>query len=493
MRYLRLCFPLLLLGCTHPAAAQSDATPPNILVIIGDDMGVETLSSYGVGAATAVTPNLDQLAARGVRFERFWSQAACSPTRAAILTGRYGFRTGVVTPLYYGWSSMDPVIVPEPAVPAGSPRELDFTPRAPVPAGVDATMGTLPPGFPVPKGPLRDELMLPAILKSLPANYATAAIGKWHLADLDNGNLDHPNHVGFDYFSGTMYGSPKSYFAWRHVENGRLSAATGYVDSRAINDAKSWIASREDRPWFVWLGFTSPHTPLHLPPEELLRSNARELAPDEVSAENARPYFFAQIEAMDTLIGDLLGSMSRDTIDNTVVIFLGDNGTASWDQPPAPRDPRRVKMTVYEGGVAVPLIIAGPNIDGGQVRRPLAHAVDLFATIIELAGGTVADNVPDSIAIDSVSMTPYLSGSITTNRRDWVLTEITFGLALSRAIRNERYKLILQKGQQEFYDLENDPNEKSAINLTSLSQIEKANYEELRAIYKQLIEQPEAQ
>ena len=263
MRYLRLCFPLLLLGCTHPAAAQSDATPPNILVIIGDDMGVETLSSYGVGAATAVTPNLDQLAARGVRFERFWSQAACSPTRAAILTGRYGFRTGVVTPLYYGWSSMDPVIVPEPAVPAGSPRELDFTPRAPVPAGVDATMGTLPPGFPVPKGPLRDELMLPAILKSLPANYATAAIGKWHLADLDNGNLDHPNHVGFDYFSGTMYGSPKSYFAWRHVENGRLSAATGYVDSRAINDAKSWIASREDRPWFVWLGFTSPHTPLH--------------------------------------------------------------------------------------------------------------------------------------------------------------------------------------------------------------------------------------
>ena len=113
-RHLWVSFTLLLLGCTNPAEQQSDPGPPNILVIIGDDMGVETMSSYGIGTPTAVTPNLDQLAARGMRFERFWSQAACSPTRAAILTGRYGFRTGVVTPLYYGWSKMDPAIVPQP-------------------------------------------------------------------------------------------------------------------------------------------------------------------------------------------------------------------------------------------------------------------------------------------------------------------------------------------------------------------------------------------
>ena len=359
MRQLLAIF-LLLLGCTDPTDPQSGRSAPNILVILGDDMGVETLSAYDIGTPTAVTPNLDQLAARGMRFERFWSQAACSPTRAAILTGRYGFRTGVVTPLFYGWSKMDPAIVPQPSVPAGSPREIDFTPRAPVPDGVDFTMSSLPPTFPTPKGPANDELMLPAILKSLPAKYATAAIGKWHLADFHNGNLKHPNHVGFDYFSGTVYGSPKSYFAWRHLENGQLSAATGYVDSRVIDDAKKWIGQQTDHPWFVWLGFTSPRTLLHRPPMELLHSAARDLDPDAVAPENAQAYFLAQIEAMDTLIGELLSSMSQETLDNTYIIFLGDNGTASWDQPPAPRDPRRVKMTVYEGGVAVPLIIAGP-------------------------------------------------------------------------------------------------------------------------------------
>ena len=489
MRCIWLSFALLLSGCTNPAEQHSDSVPPNILVLIGDDMGVETLSSYGVGTPTAVTPNLDELAARGMRFERFWSQAACSPTRAAILTGRYGFRTGVVTPLYYGWSSMDLALVPQPSVPAGSPREIDFTPRAQVPAGVDATMGALPPGFPTPRGPASDELMLPAILKSLPANYATAAIGKWHLADFANGNLNHPNQAGFDYFSGTMYGSPKSYFAWRHVENGILSAATGYVDSRAVNDATEWIGKQTGKPWFVWLGFTSPHTPVHFPPRELLHSAAKDLDPDALTPENAQAFFLAQIEAMDTLIGELLGSMSPETLDNTVIFFLGDNGTARWDQPPAPRDPARVKMTVYEGGVAVPLIVAGPGIDAGQMRKPLAHVVDLFATIIELAGSTVTKNVPDHTAIDSVSMMPWLSGSATGSRRDWVLTEITFGLAPSRAIRNERYKLILQNEQQEFYDLDDDPNEESALDLWSLSPVEMDNYDELRATLNQLIEQ----
>ena len=491
MRCIWLSFALLLSGCTDPAEQHADAAPPNILVLIGDDMGVETLASYGVGTPTAVTPNLERLAARGLRFERFWSQAACSPTRAAILTGRYGFRTGVVTPLYYGWSKMDPLLVPQPSVPPGSPREIDFTPRARVPDGVDATMGTLPPGFPTPGGPASDELMLPAILKSLPANYATAAIGKWHLADFDNGNLHHPNHVGFDYFSGTMYGSPKSYFAWRHVENGRLSGETGYIDSRVVGDATKWISQQTDRPWFAWISFTSPHTPVHLPPRELLHSAAKNLDPDALTPENAQAYFLAQIEAMDTLIGDLLGSMSQETLDNTYIFFLGDNGTARWDQPPAPRDPERVKMTVYEGGVTVPLIVAGPGIDAGQVRKPLAHVVDLFATIIELAGGTVAKNVTAYTAIDSVSMTPYLSGSGSGSRRDWVLTEITFGLAPSRAIRNERYKLILQKDQQEFYDLLTDPNETNALDLAGLSQFEQQNYEQLRESYTRIVEQAE--
>lgn len=484
-RCLWICL-LLLFGCADPNPTQPES-PPNILVLIGDDMGVETLSSYGVGSVTAVTPNLDQLAVRGIRFERFWSQPACSPTRTAILTGRYGFRTGVVSPLFYAWGRMDPTIVPNPIKPPDAHKELDFMPSAPFPPDLDKTASMLPPDFPMPRGPATSELMLPEILKSLPANYATAAIGKWHLADLNNGNLDHPNRAGFDYFSGTMYGSPKSYFAWRHVENGVLSAASGYVDSRAVEDAKQWIGYQSDKPWFVWLGFTSPHTPAHLPPRELLRSDARLLDPDAITHENTQPYFFAQIEAMDTLIGDLLQSMPQETIDNTYIIFVGDNGTATWDQPPAPRDPRRVKMTVYEGGVAVPLFIAGPKIESGQVRRPLAHAVDLFSTIIELAGGTVTEAVPEDITVDSVSMTPYLLGAEIESKRDWVMTEITFNRLPARAIRNERYKLILQRDREEFYDLENDPNELNALNLASLSGTELESYRTLGAQLNELL------
>ena len=215
------------------------------------------------------------------------------------------------------------------------------------------------------------------------------------------------------------------------------------------------------------MSFTSPHTPAHLPPTDLLASDAGNLDPDALTIENTQPYFLAQIEAMDTLIGDLLDSMSSEVRDNTYIIFLGDNGTASWDQPPAPRDRRKVKMTVYEGGVVVPLIIAGPGIAGGRMEKPLAHAVDLFGTIIELAGGTIENSIPHDIIIDSHSLTPYLFE--TPHRaRDWVLTEITFGRAPSRGLRDERYKLVLKGDHEEFYDLQADPYEESALDPATL-------------------------
>ena len=137
----------------------------------------------------------------------------------------------------------------------------------------------------------------------------------------------------------------------------------------------------------------------------------------------------------------------------------------------------------------MPLIIAGPDVDSGQVQRPLAHAVDLFATIIELAGGAMTDAAPENTAIDSVSMVPYLSGADTESRRDWVMTEITFGRIPARAIRNEKYKLILQRGQEELYDLQSDPHEINRLNLASLSETELENYRELSATLNQMTEQ----
>ena len=105
--------------------------------------------------------------------------------------------------------------------------------------------------------------------------------------------------------------------------------------------------------------------------------------------------------------------------------------------------------TAYEGGVAGPLIVAGPGIEAGAVKNPLAHAVDLFATIIELGHGDTSSAVPQGIEIDSASMKPHLLTSETKSARDWVLTEIRFGPQASFAMRDERYKLVIKNKQEE--------------------------------------------
>ncbi len=467
---------LVVTGLLYCASANS---APNILVILADDMGTEVLGSYGFGSPTAVTPTLDRLASEGVRFERFWSQPTCTPSRAAALTGRYAHRTGVMSPLRHYWALLD-APVPEPPVHATT--ELYYTPLALEESG-EAEV-TRPPPPPLPdgrsRGLPRQELLLPQVLKSLPEPYATAAIGKWHLTDLVNGGVDHPNSVGFDYYSGSLFGLPASYFAWRHVENGRITAESGYIDRRVTQDAIRWIGEQGEAPWFLWLSFSNPHVPLHLPPRDLLSSNARELEPNFEGEENNQAYFLAQVEAMDTLIGQLLDGIPESVLDNTYVIFLGDNGTDKWVDPPVPRDPDRVKITVYEGGINVPLIVTGPGVSGGRVERPLAHVVDLFATVLELAGADFAEALPESLVIDSVSMASYLFEEGLPSRRSWVLSEGRIANIGGTAIRDERYKLLAMPDREEFYDMEADPNELTPLSPQALSGEARNAYDRLK-------------
>ena len=223
------------LAAQQPPAARSAAQPkpPNILLIIGDDMGIETLRSFGVGADTAATPNLDRLAASGVRFNRYFSQPVCSPTRATMLTGRYGFRTGVGLPT--GDGSVAGPMPPTPPVPAGSPREGGRGQAAASrgrPGGAGAGRGGAGQGDAAAQGApgLRlDEFTLPKAFSAHPElGYATAVIGKWHLADRSNGWEKHPNLAGFEHFSGGLRGFPEGYFGWVKDVNGTLSGATGY-------------------------------------------------------------------------------------------------------------------------------------------------------------------------------------------------------------------------------------------------------------------------
>jgi arylsulfatase A-like enzyme len=461
---------------------------PNFIVLIGDDMGVETLSAYGIGDTPAVTPNLDQLAERGVLFEHFWAQPICSPTRATLVTGRYGFRTNVLLPVF---PRDDLFPAQRPPVADDTRAELQYHP---ITGFIEpgTPQGGLPPfikpGSPADGGLPVDEITLPAVLKSLPANYATAAVGKWHLSDSANGWLDHPNLAGFDHYSGVLLGEGDSYQRWLHAEDGKASGESGYIDSRTVDDGIEWLKSRADneRPWLLWVGFVNPHVPIHLPPKELLHSE-QALALDQsgLTPENARPYVMAMVEAMDTLIGRLLDAVPADELDNTWVIFLGDNGSARWAQPTAPFDDGRVKMTVYEGGVRTPLIVAGPRIANPDHSSALVNSVDVFNTIIELAGGSVAAAIGDERQIDGVSFVNVLEGGV--GSRDWIFADTTWGGTYTHAIRNQRFKLVTGKGGEELFDLIEDPWEMRNLLEGELDEDATAGYAKLAAVLEGLL------
>jgi arylsulfatase A-like enzyme len=416
----------------------------------------------------------------------FWAQHACSPTRVATLTGRYAYRTGVYIPLGADWDALD--ITEHPQKANSDSKELDNHPGGYLPANEYITYLSASPGNPRP-GPSLDEVMLPRALKNLDASYNTAAFGKWHMGTRSNGLENHPRLVGFDHFSGVPFGTSGSYFAWHHNENGNISNRYGYVDQRTTDDAAAWIHQQGDDPWFVWLSYVNPHTPIHKPPTELLSPETNKLDPQNFAIEDSRAYFFAQIEALDTLVGQLMQQIPAHVLENTYVIFFGDNGTVKWDRPPGPRDLEKYKGTAYEGGLNVPAIITGPGIAAGQEKTVLAHVVDLYATIIELAGGVTEEVVPADTRLDSVSLVDVLHTESRQSRREWVLAEQELGPSKHDAIRDHEFKLIIDRHStaEEFYHLASDPLENKPLDLNSLNETEKTHYDRLKMQYAEFM------
>ena len=453
------------------SAANQASAAPNILLILADDMGVEALSVYGLGETAPTTATIDALARDGVLFRNFWSQPVCSPTRATIMTGRYGFRTGVgrpIAPAVDGGGSGP--LPPPPVKPASAPWE---------PAGMGRN-----PGNPVSRGLPSTEFMLPMALDAGTFDrYRTAAIGKWHLADPDNGWLQHPKNAGIDFYSVIMHGED-SYFAWRKVLNGEVVGTTIHSAIDQTETAIDWIGEQGDEPWFMWLSFILPHTPLHLPPTDLLQSDYSDLSPTQNTSENPIRYFHAMIEAMDTEIGRVLDSMAPSVRENTYVIFIGDNGTTNSSVIP-PFEPGRAKGTIYQGGLNVPLIVSGPGVERGAVSESLVNSTDLYSTILEMAEVKVDEVVPDGVTLDSVSIVPYLSSPESPSRRDWVYADVFSGSFLgvanaNYAMRNDRYKLLRHEGREEFYDLSHDPYEHDDLLEGTMSAGQQAQYESLR-------------
>jgi len=425
LAYLALTASLLAAPVTGSGSGSDEQ--PNILIVIVDDVGQDMLAVYEDQAVVACTPTIDALAARGMTFHNAWSNPICSPSRAQVLTGRYAFRNGV---------------------------------------GSNAGRWQNSTGLPT------AELTLPEILPQ----YNSAWLGKWHLAhpEAGGGELTHPNETGFDYFAGPMYnlvhgsqGTNFDYFEWKKVVNGNESVSHVYATTDTANETLR-ASQRLPEPWLIVASFNAPHHPVHNPPRSLLTC---EPATSNVVARKARK----MVNALDTELGRML-----DNIDpNAFVIFMGDNGSSSGAILP-PYDPEHGKGTMYEGGVRVPLIVAGPGVVQGECEH-LVSSTDIFATIAELTGSSV-------FAEDSISFLPYLSGDMA-SRRETVYAErfSPNGYATDfeehwQAIRTIRYKLIVStEGPEEFYDLELDPLEQTNL-IGSLGHNERRAYRALKSL-----------
>jgi arylsulfatase A-like enzyme len=476
---IRFCLFALVL-CFSGAVVSADeaaAKPPNILLLIGDDMGNETLSCYEWSKNPAKTPTLDDLCNSGVRFDNFWSQAACTPTRATMLTGRYAFRTGMGRP------TSNPNVAgffPEqPPKPESAPAEDARGGGPGGPGGGGGRDADRPADWGLPL----TEFALPMAFKvNKQLGYSTAAIGKWHMSDRRNGWEDHPNLIGFDHFAGLIRGFPDSYFTWNKVVNGEWSGETGYLPDDKTDDAIEWIADQADKPWFLWMAFNLIHTPSHLPPENRWHSDWSHIDPEASPRGDGVTYADMMLEVLDIEIERILSSMPDDVRANTYIIFMGDNGTGGGAaRPPVVRG--KAKGGMYQGGLNVPLFVVGPGVAQGT-SDALVNSADMFATIMELAGIDQAETVPGHVTVDSVSFAPYLKDPSLESKRTFTYSDVFAGnfagvADADFAIRNDRYKLIRRNSEFEFYDLLEDPFEVENLNAGELNQMQQSQYDAL--------------
>jgi len=420
---------VMLWCCAGATRAQS---PGNVLVVVADDVGVDRIAAYGESPEAGPTPVIDALAAHGVLFSSAYAEPVCSPTRMAILTGRHGFRTGVGIGTSWGSGFGHGEFVPGP-----------------------------------------HELYLAEQLAQ--SGYRTGIVGKWHLVTPDwrPDPYMHPVLVGgFDVHLGSMANLPLAdggYFHWTKnvaTHAGALQLEVDhYATSENVDDALRLIERWGDRPWFLWLAFNAPHSPWHVPPAAL-----HTLAVDQGSP--ASLLYRADLEALDTELGRLLESLPPAVRQRTTVVFLGDNGTPEQVLT-TPAKASQDKGTAYEGGIHVPLIVSGARVaEPGRQVRALVHVVDLFDTVLDLAGA------PDPVAgRDSISLMPYLADPAAPPQRRSIFSEkfepngFDPPNEFQQAYREERFKLVRRHytiagpggphgiDVDEVYDLLADPQE----------------------------------
>jgi arylsulfatase A-like enzyme len=401
------------------------ADKPNIILILADDLGGRDLGCYG--STYHQTPHLDRLAANGMRFtDAYAAGPVCSPSRAALLTGKYPARLNLTDWL------------------PGRPDRPDQRLLRP------ALRQELP----------LEETTLAELLKA--AGYATAHIGKWHLGGKGFG----PCEQGFDVnIGGTASDSTRSFFSPYGGKGGSSmpgldDAPEGeYLTDRLTAEALRFIEANRDRPFFLHLAHYAVHIPLQARPEI-----AAKYKPGGPPGTQNNPIYAAMLESLDDGVGAILNKLDNLKLsEKTVVIFTSDNGGLSVREGPstpatsnAPL--REAKGYLYDGGIRVPLLLRWPGAtQAGAVSRTPVCGIDLFPTVVDLCG------LHSNAAVDGVSLAPLLrGGTLSREGLFWHYPHYSNqGGKPGGAVRACDFKLVefYEDGRRELYDLKNDVGE----------------------------------
>ena len=425
----RFVLPFILLGSVLAAAdVRAQQSPrPNIVLIVIDDFGWADLGSYG--STYHETPNLDALARRGMRFtDAYAACPVCSPSRAAIMTGKYPARLHLTD-----W------LPGRPDRPSQKLLRPLFRQQLPL-----------------------DEITLAEALR--PAGYVSASIGKWHLG----GRPYWPEHQGFDLnVGGTETGSPPGGYFRFTTPNLQARTHTEYLTDRLNDEAIAFIERNRARPFFLYLPHYAVHIPLQAKAEVLARYRTKPTA----GSGQDNPIYAAMIQTLDEGIGRLLRKLDELGIaGNTVVMFTSDNGGLSVKEgpntPATSNSPLRAgKGYLYEGGIRVPLLVAWPGMTRpASVCTVPVSGQDLYPTVLEIAG------VPPTAGqvVDGESLVPLLKGT-GSPRRDALFWHYPHysnqGGKPGGAIRDGNLKLIewYEDGRAELYDLARDVGERKEL------------------------------
>ncbi len=407
----------LCLACSGPppeAESTESRHPPNIIVILADDLGYADVGFQGL--RDFATPNIDSLAAAGIRFTNAYvTHPYCSPSRAGLLTGRYQHRFGHIH---------------NPKFRAGE-------------------------GLPL------EETLLPEILAK--GGYVSGVVGKWHLGD---GPEFHPLQRGFDEFFGLLGGGhdyfksagedAREYLIPLEAHREKIPVE-GYLTDQLSEAALDFIRRHSEHPFFLYLAYNAPHGPLQAPPEALERVNSIQ--------DSRRQTYAAMVTALDDGVGAVRSLVEElGLTESTLVFFLSDNGGPTPANASDNSPLRATKGTVYEGGVRVPFVVTWPGrLGAGSQYEPLVSALDVFATAVAAAG------IEQPASLDGVDLMPYLTGAESAAPHDqlyWYSDE-----GGQYATRTAESKLVRMLDREpELYAIGDDISESNDISAANNSQ-----------------------